>query len=168
MSRMGFGEDRFIVRRNIGRKGYMWVAGQHCYCESLAEGIWLAEMRPIVEAGAVTLEWQVRDWRIHYQYKGDATGVTYRPDAVVKWHETGETWVVEIKRRALYQKDRMKIKYLCQQYPDLSVVLAWVGSLPKKGPAFRQIESLRPHLHHIWQVKAPKHFEFDEDCGVKP
>ena len=150
---MGFEEQQHRPAQSYGRMGSVLVNGEQCRCASQAEVKWLEHISSAIVSGdIVKFVWQPPGFPLHYKYdKHDCTDV-YRPDAIIKWKDEDE-WVIEIKRGRLEQKATSKIKRFCQQYPQKDLVLVWVGKLPTKGVALRRLDTIRPWIHHIWEMK---------------
>jgi len=142
---------------SFGRTGTIEIAGRLCHYSSLAERRWLQEIEPLLISGdIIDFFWQPPPYPITYKYCGILHQDSYRPDASIRFADDEKQTIIEIKRGFMAQKATSKIKRFCQQYPEYQVVLVWFGSFPKKGVAKARLDKLRPHLHHVWQMRMKK------------
>jgi hypothetical protein len=109
-------------------------------------------MEPLLLKKKVNLRWQPPGYRLEYKYDKQLCHDIYRPDALLVWNDTGDEWVIEIKRGALHQKSASKMKRFCQQYPDKRLVLVWYERFPTRKVIKRRLDRLRPHLDHVWHI----------------
>lgn len=150
---MGFERQRFVTT-GYGKPGYYDACGQHLWTASEAERAWLAEANLAYLAGDIKeIEWQPAPIPVKYRNCETDCTRTYRPDARVVWNgPEGEVWI-EVKHGRIEQKAAKNMKAFCLTYPDRKLVLVWKGRLPKKGIMKRRLDSLLPHLDHVWRLK---------------
>ena len=150
---MGFEKQRHRSAQSYGRMGCVLINGEECRCASQAEVKWLEHISPAIVSGdIVEFTWQPLGFPLKYKYDKQECKDVYRPDAIIKWKD-GDEQVIEIKRGRIEQSAGSKIKRFCQQYPDKNLVLVWVGRLPTKGVALRRLDTIRPWVHHIWEME---------------
>lgn len=152
IEKMGFEKTKIRPQRSYGHAGTIEIDGVRYHCASEAEAKWLQDVCPGLRSGDVSaLQWQPAGLPLSYKYDRQQCLEVYRPDAIITW-ASGEEWVIEIKCGRLEQKAANKLKRACLQYPDRDFVMVWFGRFPTRGPAFRRLNKVRPHLHHIWHV----------------
>jgi hypothetical protein len=152
IEKMGFEKTKIRPHCSYGRSGTIAIDGVRYYCASEAEARWLQTVCPGLRSGDVSaLQWQPAGFPLTYKYSNQECREVYRPDAIITW-ASGEEWVIEIKYGRLEQKAATKLKRACIHYPDRKFVLVWFGRFPTRGPAFRRLQTLQPHLDHIWRM----------------
>jgi len=140
------------MSESYGNESCDWVAGRLLPYSSDAERDFISNVvAPMMQSGEITyFVWQPREMPL-FDKKGRLVD-PYRPDAFIRW-DNGEEWYIEVKRGRIEQISAHKMKLFCLEYPNKKLVLAWFGRIPTRGPTKRRLDTITPHLHHIWYVK---------------
>ena len=160
--KIGYEPGPQIARESYGKGGLTFCCGEMIRVKSQAEIRFAEELEMCWQAGAVTI-WEYEPQAFAYDYKshGHQCRGTYTPDFWVKWNQEEilcaheEVWY-EVKRGNITQRAANKIRHFAQQYPDLTIVLVWIGSIPKKGKRKQYFDKAKQHVDHVWYIKMGK------------